>query len=72
VADEIMIRASVASIASSVLAKHAASRQETAPASGAVQPATVRPAAQPSGLRQYQVLQSRSEPAQLTLKLGRR
>ena len=61
-----MIRASVASIASSVLAKHAATRQEPA------QPATARPAAQPSGLRQYQVLQSRSEPAQLTLKLGRR
>lgn len=67
-----MIRASIASIASSVLAQHVASRQAAAPVQGAVQPTTTRTAAQPGGLRQYQVLQSRSEPAQLTLKLGRR
>jgi len=68
-----MIRASIASIASNVLAQHVANRQAAAPAAqGVVQPSAARPAAQASGLRQYQVLQSRSEPAQLTLKLGRR
>lgn len=67
-----MIRANVASIASNVLARHVADRLATAPAPRAVQPATMRAPTESSGLRQYQVLQSRSEPAQLTLKLGRR
>lgn len=49
--------------ASAVLAQHSNAQQQQ------------RPAAQPSsnaGLRQYQVLQSRSEPAQRTLALKMR
>jgi hypothetical protein len=62
-----MIRASTAAIASTVLARHLASKQtpQAAPAMPSAQAGS-------AGLRQYQVLQSRSEPAQLTLKLGRR
>lgn len=62
-----MIRASTAAIASTVLARHLACKQTQ-------QAALAMPSAQvgSAGLRQYQVLQSRSEPAQLTLKLGRR
>lgn len=50
--------------ASAVLAQHSNAQQQQQ-----------RPAAQPSsdaGLRQYQVLQSRSEPAQRTLALKMR
>lgn len=62
-----MIRASTAAIASTVLARHLASKQT--PQVASPMPSTQ---AGSDGLRQYQVLQSRSEPAQLTLKLGRR
>lgn len=65
-----MIRASTAAIASTVLARLLASTQTP-------QAVPARPSAPPAqaghaGLRQYQVLQSRTEPAQLTLRLGRR
>ncbi|GIX24747.1 MAG: hypothetical protein KatS3mg122_1978 [Caldimonas sp.] len=62
-----MIRPSTAAIASTVLARHMASQQK-APAT----PAKPTASAGSGGLRQVQVLQSRSEPAQLTLQLGRR
>lgn len=52
-------------IASTVLAQHAVARREATGAASAGQ-ATATPG-QSAGLRQYQVLQSRSEPAQRTL-----
>ena len=53
--------------ASTVLAQHSNAREAQRPAAPSSSAATA-----PAGLRQYQVLQSRSEPAQRTLALKMR
>ncbi|AKJ26751.1 hypothetical protein [Caldimonas brevitalea] len=54
-------------IASTVLAQHFAAQRESGRTGSTAPAEALSPNGSPAGLRQYQVLQSRSEPAQRTL-----